>query len=180
MVFTNSYQDGCAYNLNAIETQTEGCLVWVPQETVVMLSRDGCYNEEAIKKHNLPYINTKHEGSCIVTFAGNIQVGHFRKTNDYSFGDRVAYAVIDYLKQKGLSASLENNDVLIDNKWKVFSYSSRVYGEILSTWLNCTINCDLDLIREICTKPMVKVPRALSDYGITTEEMLSLLRTYLE
>lgn len=33
------------------------------------------------------------------------------------------------------------------------------------------MNTNLDHIKAICRKPMKKVPKGLSDYGITTEEV---------
>ena len=41
-----------------------------------------------------------------------------------------------------------------------------------------SINQDLDVIKHACTKPMEKIPKALSEYGITTEEMVKFCEDY--
>ena len=40
------------------------------------------------------------------------------------------------------------------------------------------VNVDLEAIKNACKKPMVKVPKALSEYGITTEEMVKFCEDY--
>jgi hypothetical protein len=45
------------------------------------------------------------------------------------------------------------------------------YGNLDFTGVAIGINTNLDHIKAICKKPMVKVPKGLSDYGITTEEV---------
>ena len=68
-----------------------------------------------------------------------------------------------------LSALNENFDTI-----KTLLNSIRAQG-ILNTSdvdkLLTGINTKLEDIKKICTKPMVKVPKGLSEYGITTEEV---------
>lgn len=40
-------------------------------------------------------------------------------------------------------------------------------------WNTNTYQFQPNLINQICTKPMIKVPGALSDYGLTTEEVMN-------
>ena len=35
-----------------------------------------------------------------------------------------------------------------------------------------SINQDLEVIKNVCLKPMVKVPKGLGEYGVTTEEII--------
>ena len=62
-----------------------------------------------------------------------------------------------------------SSDLLADGK-KVASWAR---ATLITGWVQTvahfSVNVDVDLIRQICTKPMVKVPGALSDYGITAE-----------
>jgi hypothetical protein len=45
------------------------------------------------------------------------------------------------------------------------------YGRIDFSSAALSINIDLDHIKAICRKSMNKVPKGLSEYGITTEEV---------
>ena len=47
-----------------------------------------------------------------------------------------------------------------------------MYGELLYSAIQISVNCDIDLIKSICTKPMKKQPDGLANYGISTEDNL--------
>ena len=44
---------------------------------------------------------------------------------------------------------------------------------VVYTAIHISIGMDLDLIKAICTKPMVKTPKGLQDYGITQDEIIT-------
>ncbi len=180
MTIYNSAQKTKAFCDNAINNGDEGIVVYIPTDIWVLTDKEKCYDETFVTENNIPVIRLGNEGGCIIAFPGNIEIGHFSKTLDFDFGNRVKSNVLEFLKGKGLNVSCNNNDVLIDGKYKVFSWSSRRFDEVLFTAFHCSINCDAELIRNICTKPMVKIPKGLTDYGITTEEMLALLGAELE
>ena len=47
--------------------------------------------------------------------------------------------------------------------------------------IHCSIGpMDLDLVREICTKPMAKVPGSLGDYGVTAAELWATAEPMIE
>jgi hypothetical protein len=41
-----------------------------------------------------------------------------------------------------------------------------------------SIDCNLELIKDVCTKPMEKVPCGLGQYGITTQQVVDWLNEF--
>lgn len=100
-------------------------------------------------------------------------------------GSELAPGIVDklaaWLEGRGLSISRDENDVLLDGK-KVLSWARATTRE---GWCQSVIHCsigpmDLDLVREICTKPMEKVPGSLGEYGVTAEELWSIAEPMIE
>ena len=97
-----------------------------------------------------------------------------------ALSDRFSKELCKYLAQKGLpSVRQDNNDILVDG-FKVASG-----GEItINNWnymgYQISVNQDIEAIENICTKPMIKIPKALSDYGITTDEIVEFCKEYWE
>ena len=76
----------------------------------------------------------------------------------------------EWLVERGINVSRNENDLLADNK-KVVSWAR---ATAVNGWCQSVVHfsigvVDLELITKICTKPMIKIPGALSDYGITAE-----------
>ena len=101
--------------------------------------------------------------------------------DEEGYGTNGIIKFADYLKQKGLnSVRCDNNDVLVDN-FKVASGAEAILPTgLLYICYQISINQDLEVIKYACTKPMIKVPKALSEYGITTEEIEKINKHYEE
>ena len=80
----------------------------------------------------------------------------------------------NYLTDKGLNCKIAENDLLVDG-YKCGSYMSRNIDGVIYTAIHISINMDVDLIKSICTKPMVKIPKGLSEFGITTDEIKNFI-----
>ena len=154
----------------------------------VLKSTEALYNEnsgcnlEYCKAHNIKTykgkINTM--GTGVVT-AGSLFLTVKRNMKDggEALSDRFSKALAKYFAEKGLPAvRCDNNDVMVDNG-KVASG-----GEIFLNGFNymgyqISVNQDVEAIKNICTdKPMIKQPKALSDFGITTEEMVEFCKEF--
>ena len=59
--------------------------------------------------------------------------------------------IVDYLKSKGLNATTDGNDLMLDGVYKCGSHSSRRYGNILYSAFHVSVGMDLDNIKNICT-----------------------------
>lgn len=110
-----------------------------------------------------------YNGGTIIGNKGDIAFAHFDRI-DNGWLDRFVSYFLDWLKSKGLNATYEINDILVDG-YKVCGLCVTRYGRIDYTAGFISINANLDHIKAICRKPMVKVPKGLSEWGITTEEV---------
>lgn len=114
-------------------------------------------------------VESYNNAGTIVSNEGDILVGHFYRPNN-GWHDRFVTYFLEWLKGKGLNAEYVSNDILVDG-FKVCGMCITRYGRIDYTGGIISVNTNLDHIKAICKKPMVKVPRGLSEWGITTEEV---------
>lgn len=136
------------------------------------------------EKNGIPCYYQKRNGGAIVWSAGNVGIA-FVYNNRMRGGFVLSQFLPDlsrYLFQKGLSVTMDRNDVIVDG-YKVASAAGYNFGEKYH-WtyegLQISINQDIDTIKKVCKKPMVKVPKGLSEYGITTEEMVEWCSKWLK
>lgn len=123
-------------------------------------------------------METMHTGGVVVVGEGDVSVIHFGDIGNRTMLDFAEYLVEQY-KKRGLNASFDGNDVLIDG-YKISGLSATPYGHIQYSTIHIGVNTNLDDIRVICTKPMTKVPKGLSDYGITTDDVEQMLLDWRE
>ena len=110
-----------------------------------------------------------NNGGTILGNKGDIMFSHVAEPdNRWLF--RFAGCFANWLKDKGLNAEHVDNDILVGG-YKVCGLCITRYGRIDFSSAFIGINTNLDHIKAICKKPMVKVPKGLSEYGITTEEV---------
>lgn len=110
-----------------------------------------------------------YNGGTIICNDGDMAFAHFQH-HDNGWMERLADAFIKWLGEQGLNAEFADNDILVDG-FKVCGLCVTRYGCIDYTAGFIGINTNLDHIKAICRKPMKKVPKGLSAYGITSEEV---------
>ena len=72
-------------------------------------------------------------------------------------------------------------DFIVDGKYKVASCSSINAGDnFIYTGFHFSVNVNLEHIKNICQKPMVKIPKGLSDYGVTSNQIVEFLSSLLK
>lgn len=114
-------------------------------------------------------VESYNNAGTIISNAGDVLIGHFADIENGWYNRFISY-FISWLKNKGLNADFVSNDIIVDG-YKVCGMCVTRYGCIDYTGGIISVNVNLDHIKAICRKPMVKVPKGLSDYGITTEEI---------
>lgn len=119
-----------------------------------------------------------YNGGTILGNKGDIAFAHFGEIENGWMMRFVAY-FLDWLKGKGLNATYESNDILADG-YKVCGMCVTRYGRIDYTAGFIGMNTNLDHIKAICRKPMKKVPKGLSEYGITTAEVEQMFLDFCE
>ena len=123
-------------------------------------------------------VESYNNGGTILANPGDIIFSHLDAPgNGWLF--RFKDYFLDWLKGKGLDAVYEDNDILIDG-YKVCGLCITRYGRIDFSSCILAINTNLDHIKQICRKPMNKIPKGLSEYGITTEEVEQMFLDFCE
>ena len=119
-----------------------------------------------------------YNGGTLVANKGDMVFAHFYSV-DNGWRDRIAEHIAAWLKGKGLNAECVGNDVLVDG-YKACGTCITRYGRIDYTTIFMSVNTNIDHIKAICKKPMVKVPKGLSEYGITSEEVEQMFLSFCE
>jgi lipoate-protein ligase A len=141
------------------------------------------YNEKQIDKKTCealgyPVYEAYYNGGTIVCGEGDILLIQFDRIENNWLGHFISYFVA-WLKEKKLNAEQDSNDILVDG-YKVCGTVITRYGDLDFTGAVISLNPNLDHIKAICKKPMVKVPKGLSEYGITTEEVEQMFLAFCE
>ena len=119
-----------------------------------------------------------NNGGTIVANAGDIMFSHV-DVPENGWITRFAEYFVEWLKEKGLNAEYVDNDILVDG-YKVFGLCITRYGRVDFSSGFISMNTNLGHIKQICRKPMKKVPKGLSEYGITTEEVEAMFLEFCE
>lgn len=150
----------------------------VVDSPVAIVHRKTQVDEEVCKALAYDIVESYNNAGTIVSNAGDVLIGHFAQPENGWYDRFIAY-FLEWLKAKGLNAVYESNDILVDGH-KVCGMCITRYGRIDYTGGIISVNCNLDHIKQICRKPMKKVPKGLSEYGITTEEIEQMFLEFCE
>lgn len=150
----------------------------VVEHPVVIVHRKSQVDEEMCNNLGYEIIESYNNGGTIVSNEGDVLIGHFYHPEN-GWKDRFVSYFVDWLKAKGLNAEFVDNDVLVDG-YKVCGMCVTRYGRIDYTGGIISMNVNLEHIKAICKKPMKKIPKGLSEYGITTEEVEQMFIDFCE
>ena len=162
-------KDATATIRDFIVNQKHGFAYCVHDEKLCFVANADAVNEDACTEYGYHVIDTQHTGGAVVVNKGDMSVVYFGTVGNVVMKDFAMYLIGKY-KEMGLNATYEDNDVLIDG-YKISGLSATPYGHIQYSTIHIGINTNLDHIKAICRKPMKKIPKGLSEYGITTEEV---------
>lgn len=154
-------------------------IAYVVVDSPVAIVHRACQvDEEVCKALGYDIVESYNNAGTIVSNAGDVLIGHFAEPDNGWYDRFIAYFV-DWLKAKGLNAEYVSNDIVVDG-YKVCGMCITRYGRIDYTGGIISVNVNLDHIKQICRKPMKKVPKGLSEYGITTEEIEKMFLEFCE
>lgn len=142
------------------------------------------FDKQLCEDMGLPMIDAKFPGGAIVVFEDDINISQCAYGFS-EFGKRLMSCIADFLRSKKLNVEIDNNDVLIvdgESKYKVASYASCWHANdtITYTVAHISMGMDINLVQKICFKPMEKIPKALHDYGINSNDVLRYLNENME
>lgn len=154
---------------NYINNGLHNIVYGVVDSPVAIVHRKTQVDEEVCENLGYEIVESYNNAGTIVSNEGDVLIGHFY-TPDNGWYDRFITYFLEWLKAKGLNAEFVSNDILVDG-YKVCGMCITRYGSIDYTGGIISMNVNLDHIKAICRKPMLKVPKGLSEYGITTAEI---------
>lgn len=182
MIKVNSQVDFLTNEENqfAFSSKDETAIAVLEQTEVLYNENSGC-NLDYCKEHNIKVykgkINTMGAG-VVAKGSMFLTVKRKLKNNNKALSDRFAEALCQYLINKGLpSVRCDNNDIMVDNG-KVASGGEIILNGFQYMGYQISINQDYDAIKNACVEPSTKIPKALSDFGITTDEMVKFCEDY--
>lgn len=162
-----------------IKNQKEAFVYCVADESCAVIGSNGGADVTKIENIGIRKVGINHEGGTIILSPGDVEVGIFTKGyvgNKYR--DSIVSEILSVLKQNGFEAVVSGNDILVNDK-KVVGFGSRMFGNILYTAIQISVGINLDLIKVLCTKPMIKQPDGLKNYGVKTQDVLNIIfKTY--
>lgn len=141
----------------------------IVETPVVFVHKVKQVDEGLCKSMGYEVYEAYYNGGTIIGNKGDMAICHFDAIENGWYDRFIAY-FLEWLKNKGLNADYVSNDIVVDG-YKVCGMCVTRYGRIDYTAGFIGINTNLEDIKKICKKPMVKVPKGLFDYGITTEEV---------
>lgn len=154
----------------------EECAVYcIADKHCAVIGSKGGADLDAINRLGVHFVQIRHEGGTIVLSPGDVDIGiftHGYKGNEYR--DEIVNQLSKLIRKHNGNVEVTGNDVLVDGK-KVCGFGSRLFGETLYTAIHISVGMDLELIRKICVKPMLKTPGGLRAYGIKTEDVLDIV-----
>ena len=163
-----------------INSNEDEISIAVLDQTEVLYNKNSGCNVDYCEEHNIASYCGKidnlgtgviAQGSIVITVKKKISGGE-------ALSDQFSKALVNYFTEKGLpSVRQDNNDVLV-NDGKVASGGEIVINGFNYMGYQISINQDIETIDNVCTKPSVKTPAALSEYNITTEEMVKFCEDY--
>lgn len=150
----------------------------VVDHPVAIVHRKTQVDEETCNTLGYEIIESYNNAGTIVSNEGDVLIGHFYHPDNGWYHRFIAY-FLDWLKAKGLNAEYVSNDIVVDG-YKVCGMCVTRYGRIDYTGGIISMNVNLDHIKAICKKPMKKVPKGLSEYGITSAEVEQMFLDFCE
>lgn len=153
----------------------EGLVIHIGEKTCVWTGAlASTFDREYAEQIGLDIGQGMYLGGTIVCFPGDLSLC-LTTWGRTQFGQECMDALEERLVQKGISVSRHNNDLLADGK-KVASWaSSKQRTGWVQTVVHFSVNVDGATISRICTKPPSNPPGALSEYGMTANELMDMV-----
>lgn len=169
-----NHKDAYEHLKYIFQFQKEDVFAAVISDTVVHYGEDGGFDIDRAIDLGLPLFDLKKKGGAMVTSPGDVVYCFLLREEHTELNNDLRQFLAKKIEEKGVSVSLVKNDLLVDNK-KCFGFMQNRIGKMYFVGGHISINCNLDLIKQICTKPMEKTPGGLGEYSITTTNVLSWL-----
>ena len=169
-------QSAVAAARDLMEGQSDGLVLLFSSELAVVYGYPQYIDINACIRNGAFLYQAWHLGGAVVCFPGDLSIMEL-KNGGSNFGHESISAVRDMLENRRISTLIDGNDLMVDGR-KCGSWARTSNRGYTQTVVHFSINSDVQTIRELCTKPMVKIPGALSDYGITAEDIWTTIKKH--
>ena len=142
--------------------------IW--EEAAVHYGKDRGFDSNIALKKGLRMYDIKKIGGAMVTQPGDICYACISSKKVGFDEDFVAY-IKEKLLSKNLNVEWIKNDLLIDGKKFLGDMKTTLPNGLFFYGGHISYTVNLPLIKEVCTKPMEKVPTGLAEYNISHEEL---------
>lgn len=164
--------DDAFVHLNYIlKNQVEDFFVATIDDTVLHYGEDGGFDVDKAVEMGVKCYDLKKKGGAMVTSPGDIVYCFTTKQDNPRFNMMLRDFLAKKLKDKNIPVEQTKNDLLVDDR-KCFGFMHKDVGKLHFYGGHISINCNLELIKEICTKEMIKIPGGLGIYGLSTEDVV--------
>ena len=163
---TNDPQEFEKFANECLYAGREGAILHTATSVNVWTGQLDTLNRRACLDHELFVGTGQYLGGTIVNMPGDLSVV-IATWGSSEIGPQIVDRFAKLLEDRGIDIAEDENDILADGK-KVISWAR---ATTVKGWCQTVVHfsigkMDLSLVQEICTKPMKKVPGALSDYNI--------------
>lgn len=154
----------------------------IGEQTEVSYGTENDCDVQWCEANNIPAYNIHRSAGCCVCATGSVNIADIRKHKGEFVENRILRDFVEWLSGKGISAELNHNDILIDGLKVAAAGGYNLAPDF--TWqytgIQFSVNQDYEVIEHACKKPSTKQPGALSDYGITTDEVVAWCEAWFE
>jgi hypothetical protein len=165
---------------NLIQTRTEDVIYCIHEQPLVFKSNYGEINKQYCIDNNYIICESQNMGGIIVANTGDINMA-IMKNEGWNVGNDLLIYLKEKLQNKIPYLVVDSNDLLADGKYKMISYASiNANNRLVYTCVHISFNPDVNAIQNICMKPMTKIPKGLKEYGITHDEIIEYIRSFIE
>lgn len=152
-----------------INERREDILYCITDDVYIFNGTEGNITEVAKQKYKI--FELGQSGGTLVFAPGNIGIGVLQKDNGGK-AQQLVRGLFNILIAHGITASWKDNDIVVEGQYKVISYGQLYLPDGYTfTTIQINLYTTRELVDEVCTKPVLKIPRPLNDYGIDTEFM---------
>ena len=156
-----------------VATRTEDAFYYVYPKQMVIANKVEDINVSYCVTNEIETITVQNLGGAIVANKGDVGIAIFKKEG-FEVGKNMLLKVKEILSEYVPNLEIQNNDLIAEGKYKLASFASTDIGDrVVYTAIHISYNPDVDVIKAICKKPMIKVPKGLIDYSISPNSILN-------
>ena len=170
-------QGAMAAAKDLMERQSDGLVLLFSSELAVVYGHPQYIDTNVCARNGAFLYQAWHLGGAIICFPGDLSIMEL-KNGGSNFGYESISAVRDMLESRKIDALIDGNDLMVDGR-KCGSWARTIDSGYTQIVVHFSINSDMQTIQELCAKPMVKIPGALSDYGITAEDIWTVIKEHM-